>query len=303
MFRVREQIGCREISDRYTGEGVTAAVLDTGIAPHPDLEGRITDFFDFVNGKAGIYDDSGHGTHVCGILAGNGTASAGKYKGIATGCSLVVGKVLNGNGDGSVDHMLMGIDWVLANRHRFQIRILNISVGLGQIQENTRKGMLLSKIEEAWERGVVVVVAAGNGGPLPGSISPIGASRQIVTVGCHDGGYFGNRESLCENYSGRGPSEYAYKKPDVVAPGTDIISCGNHCRKSLKGWQNAYVTKSGTSMAAPVVSGALALYLQKNPQADNETVKRKLMYSAIDLKEPWTKQGWGMVNAARLLMD
>lgn len=301
MFRVRKQIGCEGVGTRYTGSGVTAAVLDTGVALHPDLNGRIVAFRDFVGGRKGPYDDSGHGTHVCGILAGDGRASDGRYRGIAPGCLLIAGKVLNSNGDGCVEHMMEGIDWILAESGRLGIRILNISVGLGQMQEEGRKRLLFERIEKAWERGIVVVAAAGNSGPMPGSISPIGASKRVITVGCHDGGYFGERESLCENYSGRGPSEYAYKKPDIVAPGTDITSCGSHCKKGLKGWQNAYVQKSGTSMATPLVAGAAALYLQKNPQADNETVKRRLVYTATDLKEPWTKQGWGMVNVGRLL--
>ena len=133
------------------------------------------------------------------------------------------------------------------------------------------------------------------------SISPIGASKKIITVGCHDGGYFGERESLCEKYSGRGPSEYAIKKPDIVAPGTDIISCCHRCRKFYYGYKDAYIKKSGTSMATPMVAGAAALLLQIYPMLTNEMVKSRLIYTATDLKEPWSKQGWGMIHVNKLL--
>ena len=162
-------------------------------------------------------------------------------------------------------------------------------------------GELLEKVDEAWDSGLVVVCAAGNLGPAPMSISPLGTSKKVITVGCHEGGYFPGKRSLCEDYSGRGPTPYAVKKPDVVAPGTDIISCSSTCRSTFRGYKNAYIKKSGTSMATPIVSGAAALLLQRYPQLTNEQVKRKINYSATDMNEPWTKQGWGMVNIPRLI--
>lgn len=105
MLRVRKQVYC---TGGYTGENITAAVLDTGISGHPDFDSRIVGFMDFVNKRIGLYDDDSHGTHVSGILAGSGILSAGKYRGIAPHCRLAVGKVLNSNGDGSIEHMLQG---------------------------------------------------------------------------------------------------------------------------------------------------------------------------------------------------
>ncbi len=308
MYRVRQQIGCTdEIMDSCRGrdyrEGtaVRVAVLDTGIGRHPDFDGRVDAFRDFLHGGDRVYDDSGHGTHVSGCIAGSGKASGGMYKGICPYAHLIVGKVLDKNGDGNMDDMRRGIEWVLENRKKYRIRVMNISIGIGHIENEEKMQELLRAVDEAWDEGVVVVCAAGNMGPEPMTISPLGSSKKVITVGCHEGGYFIGKHSLCEDYSGRGPSPFAVKKPDVVAPGTDIISCNAGCRSGFRGFKNAYVKKSGTSMATPIVSGAAALLLQKYPELSNEQVKRKINYSATDMHEPWTKQGWGMVNIDRLI--
>ena len=298
MFRVRKQVYC---STEYTGKNITVAILDTGAVRHPDFAQRIVAFSDFVNGKNGIYDDDGHGTHVAGILGGNGELSAGRYAGIAPGCSLIIGKILNSNGDGTIEHMVKGIEWVLQNRKKWNVRVLNISIGMGLSLKGNQKEELIACVENAWEQGLVVVVAAGNAGPLPGTLSPIGNIRKVITVGCHEGGYFGARDSLCEQYSGRGTVGAAERKPDIVAPGTEIISCSGRVHRTLRGWQDGYAEKTGTSMSTPMVSGAAALYLEKYPEAGNGEVKRRILYSATDLKEPWQKQGWGMLNIQQML--
>ena len=308
MFRVRQQIGCTdEVVDSCRGRNLSkensirVALLDTGISSHPDLAGRVDAFYDFLRGGKNAYDDSGHGTHVAGCIGGSGKVSGGMYKGICPWCRLIVGKVLDRNGDGNMDDMYRGVEWVLENKDRYRIRVLNISIGIGHIENEEKMQELLEIVDEAWKSGIVVVCAAGNMGPDPMTLSPLGASKRVITVGCHDGGFYSGKSSLCESYSGRGPSPYAVKKPDVVAPGTDIISCNAACRPSFRGYRNAYLKKSGTSMATPIVSGAAALLLQKYPELSNEQVKRKINYSATDMHEPWTKQGWGMVNVGRLI--
>lgn len=302
MFRVRKQIGCSdELIDDCGHRGITVAVLDTGIFLHPDFDDRVIAFKDFVNNRMKPYDDSGHGTHVAGCMCGSGLLSGGKYKGIAPFCKLVIGKVLDQKGDGIIENMVRGIEWVLEQQKMLDIRILNISIGMGENADREKMEELLTLVDEAWERGLVVVCAAGNGGPKPMSISPIGARKKVITVGCHDGGYFGDKEYLCEKCSGRGPTRYAIKKPDVVAPGTEIISCNAAMERKGRQIKNAYIAKSGTSMATPIVSGGIALLLQKYPFYDNERVKQKLCYSTIDLKESWSKQGWGMIRIDKLL--
>ena len=160
---------------------------------------------------------------------------------------------------------------------------------------------LVSCLEKVWDAGIFVVVAAGNKGPAAGSISPLGASRKVVTVGCHDGNSFHGRQNSCESYSRRGPTCAELKKPDIVAPGTDIMSCSAGFRQTVRGCRDAYIVKNGTSMSTPLVAGAAALCLQKYPEYSNEQLKRRILWSASDLGESWSKQGWGMLNVARSL--
>ena len=254
MFIARKQIGCEDFTGKAGGEGITIAVLDTGISTHPDFGGRILAFRDFVNDMPYVYDDSGHGTHVCGIAAGNGLLSRGRYRGVAPGASLVVGKVLNEQGDGSVDAMLKGLSWILENKDRWKIRIVNISVGFGGTMPEKKEMLLRVKMEEAWEEGLLVVCAAGNNGPAPGSISYMGESPRLITVGCYDKERRSGKKS-CEIYSARGREGVLYRKPDLVAPGTEIVSCNAFYRKAGARTQGAYTAKSGTSMATPMVSG------------------------------------------------
>lgn len=306
MLRVRQQIECTdEIISTCRKESKAApvgvAILDTGISLHPDFEGRILGFQDFVKGSAGIYDDSGHGTHVAGCIGGSGKLSNGRYKGICPFCNLVIGKVLDHYGNGKIDDMCRAVAWMIAHHKQYHIRVLNISIGAGHIEETARMQRLIETVDSAWDEGLVVVCAAGNTGPAPMSLSPLGYSKKIITVGCHEGGFFPGRKSLCENFSGRGPVPAGIKKPDIVAPGTDIISCNAGYRQSIYGSGHGYVKKTGTSMATPIVSGACALLLQRYPELSNEQVKCKISYSATDLHEPWTKQGWGMINIKSMM--
>lgn len=300
MQRVREQVGAEPLEE-LPGSGVTVAVLDTGIARHPDLLGKLVCFHDFVGHRNLMYDDNGHGTHVCGIICGNGSLSEGRYRGMAPNTRLVVGKVLDDKGDGSTENMLEGLKWILAVREKYQIRVLNISIGIGNLAEAEKERALQEQIEAVWDSGIVVVCAAGNKGPGNGSISSVGGSSKVITVGCHDGEFCRDNPRRCESYSGRGNLHSPIRKPDIVAPGTDIMSCNMQYQKIHGKIRNAYVTKSGTSMATPVVAGAVALTLQKYPEMTNDELKQKLTLTATDLGEPWNKQGWGMVHVKRLL--
>lgn len=301
MQRVREQVGVFAEMGQKAGAGITIGVLDTGIGYHPDLAGKVLCFKDFVGRRSIMYDNNGHGTHVCGILCGSGELSDGKYRGMAPGAGLVVGKVLDERGDGSTESMLAGLDWILQVREKYGIRILNISVGIGNLEEEKKERALQEKIERVCDSGILVVCAAGNKGPGDNTISGLGASSRVLTVGCHDGFVFKGGSKSCETYSGRGRQGENPRKPDIVAPGTDIVSCNIHYYKRNGKIRDAYIAKSGTSMATPVVSGAAALALCKYPDMTNEMCKRKLQFSATDLGISWNRQGWGMVNVKRLL--
>lgn len=302
MWRVKEQIACNEkVQEKYSGKNISVAILDTGIFLHPDFEGRILAFKDFVGKSISPYDDCGHGTHVAGCLAGDGFLSQGRYKGIAPSCYLVVGKVLNSKGEGNIDNMLAGIEWVLKNKEKYAIRILNISIGFEAGVSETKLKHLISALENIWSCGIIIVAAAGNKGPENRSISPLGMSKNIITVGCHDLDYSKEGVTLCETYSGRGPGFFSLKKPDMVAPGTNIYSTSFKCKRKGKTFENMYESKSGTSFATPLVSGAAALLLEQKNDLSPEQVKHRLCYTATDLKEPWNKQGWGMLNIAKAL--
>lgn len=282
------------------GDGVTIAFLDSGIANHPDFAGRIVAFRDFVNGKSFPYDDVGHGTHVCGIAAGDGKSSGGIYSGIAPHAGIIMAKVLNDKGDGNSEDMLNAINWLLELRKKVPFSILNISIGTKSDRENGNVRLLMEAVEQAWSEGVVVTCATGNNGPFAMSLTPMAMSKKAISVGCHDEGYHTKSGYCCEDYSGRGPSKYDLRKPDLVAPGTEIVSCCHRFSGNTRKY-TPYIKKSGTSMSTPIVSGSIALLLSKYPELNNDDVKQRLLYSARDLKEIWTKQGWGMLDVQKLL--
>lgn len=301
MDRVRRRIGLDRIDNQIQRGRITIAVLDSGISRHPDLEGRCMAFKDFVNERTAIYDDNGHGTHVCGILCGSGELSGGRYRGILPNARLVMGKVLDHNGDGSAESMISGLEWVLYNLRKYDIRLLNISVGIGALRDREKGEQLKRMVERIWDAGVVVICAAGNKGPGENSISAVGGSDKVITVGCFDDFKENCPEENCALYSGRGSRSSVLRKPDLVAPGTNIMSCCHKCFWTGNGYRASYVQKSGTSMSAPIVTGCAALLLQKEPYLGNERIKDRLHYSAENLGLAWNQQGWGMVNVKRLL--
>lgn len=185
MQRVREQVQVPE--QLYDGQSNTSpaviAVLDTGIAYHPDLAGKLLCFADFVEKRQFPYDDNGHGTHICGILCGSGELSEGRFRGMAPGAKLVVGKVLDNNGEGSCDAMRNALQWVLRLKNRYKIRILNISVGIGDLKERYKEQVLREELEKLWDHNILVVCAAGNNGPVDGSISEMARQQKSTDSG------------------------------------------------------------------------------------------------------------------------
>lgn len=289
---------CKDTADsRYLGTGICAAILDTGIALHPDLKDRVTGFRDFTGSSIKCRDDSGHGTHVAGILAGNGISSGGTYAGMAPRTDLLIGKVLDREGNGNVDNVISGIQWVMKSAVSCGIRIVNISVGTQPDLAQSQKDRLQKAVEELWDMGLIVVVSAGNYGPRSGTVVVPGNSRKVITVGVPDSpSSFSRSRRERINYSGRGPTNECVIKPDIFAPGTGILSCNS--RFSFPG-EPSYIMKSGTSMATPVVSGALACLLSKYPDMTNVEVKLKLRESCM--KIPGTESGWGLLNVEQLM--
>ncbi len=285
----------------YTGKNIGIAMLDTGIFPHIDFifpDNRIVLFKDFVSHRGQPYDDNGHGTHIAGIMAGNGTASNKKYMGIAPKASLICGKVLNRYGNGYISYINEGIHWILSNKDAYNIRILNISVGTDVKNASLESSALVKAVEKAWDAGIVVVVAAGNNGPGEMSITSPGISKKVITVGASDDYHeiYMKGEHI-SNYSGRGPTRDCILKPDVIAPGSHIISCNAKYQPE----EPSYASRSGTSMATPMISGAIALLLEKSPSLTNKDVKLKLKDSCDKQQLSLYQQGWGLLNIQKLL--
>lgn len=308
MERVRRMLHADEIHRAgITGRGVAVAVLDTGLCRHPDYEGRVIGFYDFVNGRRSCYDDATHGSHVSGILGGNGKCSGGRYRGIAPECLLLHLKVLNQRGEGSLEHIMEAIQWILDNQQRYGIRVMNLSAGTAKKETDRSAQQLVDLVERAWDAGIVVVVAAGNMGPEPGSVTVPGNSRKVITVGSSDGfsfnsgkkhvGYSYGSSKLRAGYSGCGPTAGCICKPEVVVPGTGIVSCSTRWERGT-----CYEKKSGTSMAAPSVAGAIALLLEREPYLTNVEVKMRLKDACVSLDLPKNRQGWGMPDLRKLIL-
>lgn len=297
MDQVKKQIHWEDAYRRgITGKDVGVAVLDTGVYLHPDIRNRVTAFRDIVRGRITPYDDNSHGTHVCGIIGGSGQASGSRFQGMAPECRLIGVKVLDKKGNGYASDVLSGLRWVRENRERYGIRIVNISVGSFNRNVMNEDSALVRGVDAAWDDGLVMVIAAGNQGPKEMTITTPGISRKVITVGSSDDDqaitFMGNR---MVDYSGRGPTAACIQKPDIVAPGSKIISCAN--------LQSRYQIKSGTSMSTPLVTGAIALLLEKYPDMTNVEVKLRLRERAVDLGLPHNQQGWGMLDVERLLAD
>lgn len=278
----------------FQGQKIGIAIVDTGLTPHPDYRSRITGWVDILQGHPYPYDDSGHGSHVAGIAAGDGFLSRGKFCGIAPQSDLIGIKVLDHKGNGSVSDIMKALRWVQNNYLRYGIRIINISIGANDRQIFDENCSFVQKVNELWDMGLVVVAAAGNQGPGPQTISAPGNSRKIITVGSVP-----DRRNTHSNHSGIGPTLSCIKKPDVVAPGSHIISC---CPPS-HGKSFSYSMKSGTSMATPIVSGAIALLLSKYPELSPREVKIRLKHSCQDLHLPHEQQGWGLLHITNLLRE
>lgn len=291
----------------YLGKGITVAFLDTGIAPLKDFTiptNRILYFKDFVNNETTPYDDNGHGTHVAGICAGNGMLSDGKYRGIAPLVNIVSLKTLNNKGSGNSSDVLAGIQWVIDNAKKYNIRIANLSIGT---EPQLTDDPLVKAVEFAWESGIIITTAAGNNGPKFGTITSPGISKKVITVGTADDTSFVNISGTnVINFSGRGPTKECIVKPDILAPGTDIISCMTPTPykqkdENIEAIDKNYMKLSGTSMSTPMVTGAIALLLEKYPKLSPDDVKYALKKCSVDLNYPQNRQGWGLLNVENLI--
>jgi serine protease AprX len=285
-----------------TGKGIGVAVVDSGISAHPALSGRVVYNKSFVTGDPNTADVHGHGTHIAGIIAGVNTNVTPLYTGgIAPGANLINVRVLGNDGTGLTSDVIDGIEWAVDNRQTYNIRVINLSLGHPVMEPSTTDPLCLA-VADAVNHGIVVVASAGNAGKsadgrmVLGSIASPGNSPLALTVGAlNTWGTVKRSDDSVTTYSSRGPTRFEMiVKPDVAAPGNKIVSLqakGAYLPTAYPDLHvagavtNAYMTLSGTSMAAPMVSGGVALLLQGTPGLTPAQIKLALQTSATFVKD------------------
>jgi serine protease AprX len=282
-------IGVPQLQDQgLSGEGIKVAIIDSGIdRNHTDFEDRIIATKDFT--LEGFKDLNGHGTHISGIISGSGKSSDGRFKGIAPQAQIISAKVLKGDGSGRMSDVMAAIEWAV----ELGVQVINLSLGTpGSSDGNDALSKLCDK---AVEQGTVVCVAAGNYGPERRTIGSPGAARRVITVGAV------TKTDLVADFSSRGPTADERLKPEVVAPGVEITSTRAKGVKVGSPINEYYTIATGTSMAAPHVSGIVALLLEAKPEASPQLIKEALMHTARDLNQDEFAQGAGCVQALEAL--
>jgi serine protease AprX len=300
---------------------LAVAIIDSGIQPHADLPvRRIRAFKDFVSGATTPVDTCGHGTHVAGIIAGNGRSSDGLYAGIAPTVDIVSLRVLGDDCSGNTSDVIDALEWIGRNHERYDIKVVNLSLGHA-VLEPIYSDPLVQAVERLSRKGIAVVTASGNHGINPATNRPgyggVGVpcnAPSSICVGALDT-FASPRldDDRVSESSARGPTRFdLLAKPDLVAPGVDIVSLaspGSRLFREFPALQVAgangkpqYFMLSGTSMASPAVAAAAALLLQENHLLSANTLKLALQFTArlVPLTDVLT-QGAGALNVAGAL--
>ncbi|WP_129645305.1 S8 family peptidase [Peristeroidobacter agariperforans] len=317
-----------------TGRGVTVAVLDTGVwqekgplqVSSSGRNPRVLAQYDVLLARQDpnaypplsldkysrdIDDLNGHGTHISSIIASSGIASTGKYQGVAPGVNLVSVRVLDNNGMGRYFDVISGIQWAVNHRLAYGIRVLNLSLS-APVQSHYWDDPLNQAVMAAWGSGIVVVVAAGNAGPAPMTIGVPANNPYVISVGAVTDAYhpYEPAKYKLATFSSAGPTYEGFVKPEVVAMGGHIRAYApddGTLAQMFPQWVDTRypdMTMSGTSQAAAVTSGVVALMLERNPSMSPNTVKCRLMDGARPavrsdghLAYSVFQQGAGLVNA------
>lgn len=287
----------------FTGKDVTIAIVDTGIYPHKDFEDKIIGFKDFCNGYKEAYDDQGHGTHVAGDSAGTGAMSQGKYKGTAPDAKLVGVKALDKNGAGKFSDIIKGIQWVVQNKDKYNIKVMNMSLG-GPAFMSYKEDPIAQAAQKALDAGIVPVIAAGNSGPKPGTVGSPGNNPNVLTVGAFDDKNTIERyDDEIAKFSSRGPTKIdGLTKPDILSPGVNITAATSYgspldTHPSIPHAGPDYITISGTSMATPIMAGIVADIVQARPDLSPKEIIEIFKNSASKMPGlDGNQQGHGVVQ-------
>lgn len=252
----------------YDGTGVKVAVLDTGVdETHPDLKNAEIAQKDF-SGSGNTVDHVGHGTHVASTVAGSGARSGGSYKGVAPGAKILDGKVLDDAGFGDDSGIIAGMQWAADQG----AKVANLSLGGEDTTETDPLEAAVDRLSA--EKGILFVIAAGNEGPGEGTIGSPGSAASALTVGAVD------HADRIADFSSTGPTADGSLKPDITAPGVDIVAAKAAQGELGDPAADGYVSMSGTSMATPHVAGAAALLAQQHPDWPGQRIKQTLTASA-----------------------
>src|SRR5580693_9133832 len=268
-----------------TGQGVTVAVVDTGIDDLPDFSGRLIGGVDLTGGGDPFQDSYGHGTFVAGLIAGDGASSNGQYSGEAPGANLVSIKVAGANGLTDLGTIIQGLQWAVDNQALYQIKVLNLSLGF-QSNESTVVNPLDLAVSAVWNAGITVVASAGNAGPFNGTILSPGDDPLVITVGALDdmgAATDSTNGDEMTDFSSAGPtSPDGWVKPDLVTSGRSVVSLAApgstvyDANPSARVGSASFVG-SGTSFSAAITSGAAALVLADNPGLSPNQLKARLL--------------------------
>jgi len=296
--------------------GPAVAIIDSGIQPHPDLPlSRIRAFKDFVGSVETPVDQCGHGTHVAGIIAGSGRSSNGVHAGITPTVDIVALRVLGDDCSGSTSDVIDALEWIGVNHARYRIKVVNLSLGHA-VLESIFTDPLVQAVERLSRKGVAVVTAAGNRGlnlatnlPGYGGVgTPCNAPSSICVGSLDTFATPGLGDDQVSDASSRGPTRFdLLAKPDLVAPGVDVVSLASPGSRLFREFPDLrvpgangdphYFMLSGTSMASPSVAAAAALLLQENHALSVNTLKLALQFTArLVAKADVLTQGAGALN-------
>jgi serine protease AprX len=288
-------IGADKVWAARQGQDIGVAVVDSGVNWQTDLYttmgiNRVVANVAYNNGyNATTFDAYGHGSHVAGVVGGNGRMSSGMYIGVAPQANIInvkVGDDLN-SGSSTARNVVQGLQWILQNKSTYNIRVVNLSLN-SAVAQSYLVDPIDAAVEILWFNGIVVVVSAGNQGS--GAIYPPANDPFVITVGATDDkGTASLSDDVIPSFSAYGQTIDGFSKPDLVAPGKNIISLmGNANGMPVDHPANVvrvngaavYFRMSGTSTAAPIIAGAAALLLQDEPNLNPDQVKYRLMATA-----------------------